>query len=304
LAAAIVGGALVMAFFILSRDEAPATEGVAANAPEPLAAAAAAVKADPAPVAEPVPAPEQPDDASSVAACRAAIAGGRYAEAMAHAAQALKLRPGGQAATACEQQAGALHEQEHTFVRGKAALEGGDAEAAHAELARLPADSDFVARPEVADAAVRVGRGRIAEARKLLKRDPAQARALAKSVLELPAQPAGVVAAATRIVAQADQATQSVARAPKPRSSRPARSSPGETPMETASACLSRGDNACVVRALNGKAKTAQELGLLIETYRAMGNSDAAYKNMAVYVRRFPTARRTSAYEKMLERKE
>jgi Tfp pilus assembly protein PilF len=58
---------------------------------------------------------------------------------------------------------------------------------------------------------------------------------------------------------------------------------------------LSRGDNACVVRALNGKAKTAQELGLLIETYRAMGNSDAAYKNMAVYVRRFPTARRTSA---------
>jgi len=46
--------------------------------------------------------------------------------------------------------------------------------------------------------------------------------------------------------------------------------------MEAASACLARGDNQCVIRVLNGHAQTAQELGLLIETYRAIGDSAQA----------------------------
>jgi hypothetical protein len=72
--------------------------------------------------------------------------------------------------------------------------------------------------------------------------------------------------------------------------------------MEAATACLARGDNACVVRTLSGRAQTAQELGLLVETYRAMGDTPQAYRNMAVYVQRFPTARRAEAYRQMLER--
>jgi len=72
--------------------------------------------------------------------------------------------------------------------------------------------------------------------------------------------------------------------------------------MDAASACLARGDNACVIHALNGKAQSAQELGLLIETYRAVGDSAAAFRNMTTYVQRFPTARRAEAYRQMLER--
>lgn len=71
--------------------------------------------------------------------------------------------------------------------------------------------------------------------------------------------------------------------------------------MDVASACLARGDNDCVIHALNGRANSAQELGLLIETYRAMGDTKQAQKNMAVYVKRFPTARRADAYRRMLE---
>jgi hypothetical protein len=56
-----------------------------------------------------------------------------------------------------------------------------------------------------------------------------------------------------------------------------------------------------VIRALAGKANSAQELGLLIETYRATGDSKQAQKNMAIYVKRFPTARRADSYRRMLE---
>ena len=72
--------------------------------------------------------------------------------------------------------------------------------------------------------------------------------------------------------------------------------------METATACLAKGDNACVVRALRGRANTANELGLLIETYRAMGNDSEARKQMSVYLRRYPKARRAETYEQILAR--
>ena len=56
------------------------------------------------------------------------------------------------------------------------------------------------------------------------------------------------------------------------------------------------------IRALAGRAQTAQELGLLIETYRAVGESGLAYRNMATYVQRFPTARRAEVYRGLLAR--
>jgi hypothetical protein len=72
--------------------------------------------------------------------------------------------------------------------------------------------------------------------------------------------------------------------------------------MDAASACLARGDNACVIRTLNGKTQSSQELGLLVETYRAVGDTAQANRNMALYVQRYPTARRAEAYRQMLER--
>jgi ABC transport system ATP-binding/permease protein len=71
--------------------------------------------------------------------------------------------------------------------------------------------------------------------------------------------------------------------------------------MEIANACLARGDNECVIHALDGNARTQQELGLLIETYRAVGDVKEAQKNMATYVKRFPEAQRSTGYRRMLE---
>lgn len=75
----------------------------------------------------------------------------------------------------------------------------------------------------------------------------------------------------------------------------------GVAPMEIANACLARGDNDCVIHALDGNARTQQELGLLIETYRAVGDVKEAQKNMATYVKRFPDAARSAGYRRMLE---
>ena len=75
----------------------------------------------------------------------------------------------------------------------------------------------------------------------------------------------------------------------------------GVAPMEIANACLARGDNECVIHALDGNARTQQELGLLIETYRAVGDVRQAQKNMATYVKRFPDAVRSGGYRRMLE---
>jgi hypothetical protein len=72
-------------------------------------------------------------------------------------------------------------------------------------------------------------------------------------------------------------------------------------PLDVANACLARGDNVCVVRALEGKAKSVMELGLLVETYRALEEPEYARAAMEQYVQRFPDAPRTSAYRRMLE---
>lgn len=72
-------------------------------------------------------------------------------------------------------------------------------------------------------------------------------------------------------------------------------------PLDVAGACLARGDNHCIVRALEGKAKSAMELGLLIETYRALEEPDQARPAMEQYVQRFPDAPRTPGYRRMLE---
>lgn len=70
--------------------------------------------------------------------------------------------------------------------------------------------------------------------------------------------------------------------------------------VETANECLARGDNECVVRALEGWAHTQEELGLLIETYRALKQDERARQVMRTYVERYPDAARSSSYRRML----
>ena len=76
-----------------------------------------------------------------------------------------------------------------------------------------------------------------------------------------------------------------------------------QTPMQAAMTCLGNGDNGCVVSALEGKAKSAQELELLIETHRAMGHPDKVEQHMQVYVTKFPTERRAATYKRVLDRR-
>jgi hypothetical protein len=99
--------------------------------------------------------------------------------------------------------------------------------------------------------------------------------------------------------------TPAPAAAPKPKAEPEPEEKPAEAPkqrpIDAAMACLGTGDNACVVKALEGKAKSAQELELLIETYRAMGNAAKAEKYMEVYVDKHPGERRAAAYRRLLE---
>jgi len=75
----------------------------------------------------------------------------------------------------------------------------------------------------------------------------------------------------------------------------------GAMPMEIANACLARGDNECVVHALEGSANTAQEIALLIETYRTIGDVRQAQKYMNTYVQRFPSDKRSDGYRRLLD---
>lgn len=68
-------------------------------------------------------------------------------------------------------------------------------------------------------------------------------------------------------------------------------------------ACLATGDNPCVLRALEGKANSAREQELLIETHRAMGNAGKAEQLMQSYIDKFPSERRATTYRRQLERK-
>ncbi len=90
---------------------------------------------------------------------------------------------------------------------------------------------------------------------------------------------------------------------PEPVVDAPAEEKPVQkTPFEAATECIAQGDNQCVIKALAGRARTEREYRLLIETYRAVGNSQAAIEQMAKYVEKFPSGGRAGSYRKMLER--
>ncbi|MEM8609460.1 MAG: FHA domain-containing protein [Myxococcota bacterium] len=88
------------------------------------------------------------------------------------------------------------------------------------------------------------------------------------------------------------------ARSPRPAGTK--RPSPEEALAE-AHRCVSTGDNACVIRALEaGQARSPAALALLIETYRAMDDLPAARRHMRAFVQRYPGNSRTPRYQQML----
>jgi hypothetical protein len=70
-------------------------------------------------------------------------------------------------------------------------------------------------------------------------------------------------------------------------------------PLERALECLSKGDNRCVIAALEGSSGP-RELALLSETYRATSDSAAADRSMARYLQLHPAGPRASQYRRAL----
>ncbi|MFI5307357.1 MAG: FHA domain-containing protein [Polyangiales bacterium] len=310
LAGAVVLLGAVIAIWIVRSLGTPAPSTASSKPATPPQAVAA-----PVPVAAPSPVAEQDHYQELLEACRSANDGGRYAEAVAHANAALKAHPEADDALDCRNIARINNEQEQIVVRAKAAVQAGDDEGAWKELSSLSGESTVAARPDVLALLASAARARVSEAQSMQRKRPDQAAAVAGSVLVVPLVPAPVRAQAQAIVskvsaahpakpsrAEVAQVAAPPQEAPHPAKPAPAPHASERSPMDAASACLARGDNACVIRALNGKAQSAQELGLLIETYRAVGDSAQAFHNMATYVQRFPTARRAEAYRQMLER--
>lgn len=71
------------------------------------------------------------------------------------------------------------------------------------------------------------------------------------------------------------------------------------TGLAAARVCLERGDNACALSALR-RASSPAELALRIATYRQMGNTEAAMRDMEVYIHRYPTDTRAIEYREFI----
>jgi hypothetical protein len=92
---------------------------------------------------------------------------------------------------------------------------------------------------------------------------------------------------------------------PKATGSESQRASAGEaaagSPLATALECLSRGDNPCVIAALQGRAKSERELGVLIETYLVVGNTSDAERYMSRYLQSYPDGKLAQKFRRRLE---
>jgi hypothetical protein len=89
--------------------------------------------------------------------------------------------------------------------------------------------------------------------------------------------------------------------APEPEPEPAPERAPQQAPLAQALDCLARGDNRCVIRALEDKASSAREMELLIETYRAVGSTPRAERQMQRYLQRYPSGQRADEYRQVLE---
>lgn len=297
-AAAVVGG--VLAFM----DDGDAKQGDNAQPvvePEPQAAS-----------------PAQDEEVrrqlgAALEGCRTALAAEQFADAVRAAQNGLALDETDATLLDCKRSAEDATRAAASFEQGKVAMAQGKLEDAYFLFAGLP--ESYRDRAEIKQATQRVALARLTEARKQLRSNPSEAKRLASSVLEMPGLTATMVQDAQRLEASADKAGASEAtvapQAPAP--SRPARDPSAaptaakddeDSPAKVARGCLARGDQRCAVRALEGHAESAQELALLIETYRALGETKKAVKHMESFVTRYPTARQAPQYRQFVAKHE
>jgi pSer/pThr/pTyr-binding forkhead associated (FHA) protein len=289
--------------------------------------AGAAMRKDPPanPAVAPLPEeqdPDAPDDRdqaeSALQICRAHVEKGSYADAVRAADEGLALPGSGDELATCKRSANDALRARSAYEEGTKALAENKLEDAYFLFAGIPDEHAFRDRPEVRRTIERVAEERLGRARKLLRTAPPESRQAASAVLEMQDAPQASRDEATRLIALASAAPAAPSEPPpasklptaepvKPRPAAPATpdAKPAdEDPAKVARNCLARGDQRCVVRALEGKAESAQELALLIETYRALGETKKAIKHMETFVARYATARQTPQYRQFIAKHE
>lgn len=267
-----------------------------------------------APVRSEVPSPSTDERATQATeGCVAARAQGSFDVALARASEALALRPGDLRALECEAGVRQDRLELDAYTRGVAARERGDLPGAYLAFDELSPESRFRRRPEVEQtmqdfASDTLERAALSEGDEAIR--------LAQTVLNMTQLDRETRESAEAIVrrmrSRGSSRSERERSAPRQRDSAPPTSSRSEssqavssagasqTPLDVARECLARADNACVVRALEGRARNEPEWRLLIETYRAMSNTPRMLDSMERYIQRFPTGPRTSQYRQVL----
>ncbi len=246
--------------------------------------------------------PDQAKLGALLESCKQNLEDGKYPEALRAADQALALTPGDETFTSCKRDVNDAMRARSAYEQGAKALAENKLEDAYFLFAGIPDEHAFRTKPEVKSTIERVAQERLTKARKLLRNDPREARNLAASVLDMQDAPQASRDEAAQLVALASAPVATAQPAPpKPKAVVQAND---EDPAKTARNCLARGDQRCVVRALEGKAENAQELALLIETYRALGETKKAVKHMETFVARYASARQTPQYRQFITKHE
>lgn len=264
--------------------------------------------------------------------CQAALQHGDFIEAVAYAVRALRAEPASRRALDCKRGAERQRDESATFGRGEAALRAGDIEAAYFAFEELPRDSVYRGDPQVGEAMQQFAETHVEAARELLSKDGKAAARHAGMVLAMLEPPPRLRAAAEEIQMELERARRSkrdseaVLKASDPpvvgdssksrvataagkrdKSEPPAAATaskvPPATPAVSGSACSPMDANysRCIVTTLEGRARTPNELALLIESYRQVNESSKAQQSMQLFVARFPTHRLTPHYRRILE---
>jgi|GEM_PF-1674751 len=319
--AAVVGGAL--AWLGEGGRQAGAANAVQPVAKPPESQAASVIADQPVMAPEAAAAQTQAMLSASLEDCRTALAAERFEDALRAAQSGLTVAPRDGDLNSCRLQADEAMRAQSAYEQGKKALAENKLDDAYFLFAGIPDASPYRDKPDVTQTMQRVAMGRLIQARKSLKSNPPEARRLATSVLDMYGLTTAMVDDANHILTLAGRAMGTqvapvsaglrTARAAAPSTTavateaRPveaAASGEAESPAKLARNCLARGDQRCAVRALEGHTENAQELALLIETYRALGETKKAVRHMENFVARYPTARQTPQYRQFMAKHE
>ncbi|MFW6023591.1 MAG: FHA domain-containing protein [Myxococcota bacterium] len=294
-AVAVLAGGIIVSY----AGDTPAAEAARQNdgdgEPEGSVDGPPTEGADEEPTANDEPAGADPEE--SLAACEEALKDSRFEDAVDHARAALQADPADVEAAECRSKG----EAGVAFKRGFEAFEEGDIDGAFEAYADIPGDDPFREHPSFDEVTMSFAKHHVNRARELLKDEPEQAREHAEKVLDMPSPPRVQRRVATKLERAATRLIERGAGGGEQAPSPSAEADPDPDPSERALECAQKGDNACVVSALEGRAKTARDLALLIETYRTMGETEAATRNMELFVQRFPDDDRSSRYREFLE---